>query len=182
MLWYARANATAGDYADKYNCSVEQACGVIAALSPGRNWDLNLVDADVFIRAWAAGDRGRDLPNVGSYGRRNIQKSARIMQGKPPLDVLGGLKVRAFYSCMIDPSNAVDVCVDRHAKSAAYGKRLAERQTVVRKGEFPHLAEHYRKLANSVGVLPHQAQAVVWICWRSLRGNLDQQDLFPEGV
>ena len=182
LTWYARANTTAGEFAIRFDCSVEQACGVIAALSPGRNWDLNLLDAGQFIEAWSKGERGRDLPRVGSYGRRNLAKAGKIMQGKLPLDVLRGLKVRAFYSCMIDPENSRDVCVDRHAKSAAYGRKLGDRESVVKKSEYSHLAEHYRKLAESVGILPHQAQAVIWCVWRGLKGNLDQQDLFPGGV
>ncbi len=174
LLWYQRANATACDYANKFDATVEQACGVIAALSPGRNWDMNLLDAETFMVEWKHGARGRNLPRVGSYGQRNLTKAARIMAGKPPLDVLGGLKVRAFYACMINPANAEDVCIDRHAKSAAYGKRLGDRGSIVRKSEYGQLAEQYRRLAGKVGVLPHQAQAVCWVVWRSLKGNLDQ--------
>ncbi len=178
LTWYSTANGIAKGMAAKYGCTLEQACGVLAALSPGRQWELNIVDAEEFIKAYTSGLRGKWLPRVGSYGSRNLLKSTAIMKGKPPLDVLGGYKVRAFYACLLDPYNKEDVCVDRHAKSAIYGRKLTDREGIVKKGEFHHIAQHYKRCAKRVGILPHQFQAIVWVVWRQLNGNLDQQDLF----
>lgn len=177
LTWYARANDAARAMSLKYGIPTESVCGVIAAFSPGRNWELNLVDAEVFLQEWANGARGSKLPRVGSYGQRNLTKASKIASGKLPLDVLGGLKVRAFYGCLANPLEETLVCVDRHAKSAAFGVKLADKKSVVTVAEYPWIAEHYRREALRAGVLPHQYQAVVWVVWRRLRGVLEQNDL-----
>lgn len=66
------------------------------------------------------------MPLLGSYGRPNMRKAWRILKGEQPLAVLGGDKVRAFYSLMINPDNSEDVCIDRHAVSLWYGSKLGD--------------------------------------------------------
>src|SRR5678815_583354 len=78
LHWYQTAHNDAAFIAFKHGVTLAQAVGVIACLSPGREWGLNLQDADQLIAAFVAGKR---LPNVGSYGRNNINKSRRILQG-----------------------------------------------------------------------------------------------------
>jgi len=158
--------------------TLEQAAGVIASLSPGCQWGRNLQDADQLIAAHVAWKR---LPNVGSYGRRNIVKARKILDGDSPFDVLPetGPKTRAFYSLIVNPANATTVCIDRHAKAVAVNRvgSGVDRTNVVRASEYEFYAWHYRAIAERLGLLSHQLQAVTWVCWRRLHGNLDQTDL-----
>jgi hypothetical protein len=176
LNWYPSAHAQAVTFADSYGVTVDAACGVIAALSPGRNWDTNLDDARIFLDEWQRGARGNRLPLVGSYGWRNVRKAAAIASGSAPLDILGGNKVRAFYACMADPSNDCHVCIDRHAKCAAVGRFLGD--TVVSNAEYPILARHYLRAASRNHLLPNQYQAIIWVTWRRLKGVLEQEDLW----
>src|SRR5690242_14788521 len=119
--WYSKAHAICERISETHGITLKQACGVIAALSPGRAWEFNVSDAETFISAYQSGARGRQLPIVGTYGRKNVRKSIDILRGVEPLDVLGGSKVRSFYSNILNPENESPVTIDRHAKCAAYG-------------------------------------------------------------
>ena len=178
MYWYANAHYTAQFMADKHNVTLWQACGVIAAISPGLNWGINLIQADLFISEWQAGVRGYYLPTVGTYGYRNVHKAVRILKGESPDAVLGGPKVRAFFYCLLEPKSN-EVCVDRHAKCAAYNiVENRDANALVREGrEYEYLAWHYKVLAERLGLVPNQFQAIVWTCWRRLKGLLEQADL-----
>src|SRR6266568_4146078 len=81
LTWYADAHASAQMLSARYNVSVDTVCGVIAALSPGNQWGKNLIDADLLISAYV---RHKKLPNVGTYGHRNIHKARRILNGELP--------------------------------------------------------------------------------------------------
>jgi hypothetical protein len=177
--WYFDARNKAAELAWKYNSSVDKVCGVIAALSPGRSWELNLQDAEDFLREYSQGSRGRNLPRVGSYGRLNVKKAERICNGEEPLSVLGGQKVRNFYQCLVDPENSEACCLDRHMKSAAWGRRLPEIgwapemrlgvSSLIRPAEYQRLKEHVVRAAEKVGVLPLRFQATIWCRWRKLK-------------
>lgn len=181
MLWYSKAHAEAVLIAARYDIEPWQAVGVIAALSPGAHWGRNVVEADMLIEAWKD---GRDIPQVGTYGRRNVHKALAVLAGGNPLDVLGGSKVRSFFANMLFPLTSDAVTVDRHAKALAYGfaSRTArgasdDELSVVRPAEYEYIAWHYRMLAKRLGLVPSQLQAICWLVWRRLRGNLEQEDL-----
>ena len=182
LPWYANARESARVMADKHGVRVDQAIGVIAALSPGSNWGRNLLDANELIQEWQRGRREKDLPQLGTYGRRNVIKAARILAGENPLDVLGGNKVRAFYGNILDPKGSLKVTIDRHAKGLAIRSNsargaTAEMDAMVTNAEYPYYAKHYVRLAERLGLIPNQLQAICWVTWRRLRGNMEQEDL-----
>lgn len=176
LHWYQNAHDSAEVISAKYHVPIETSIGVIAALSPGRNWGINLLEAEDFIRAYTKGLRGKDLPIVGTYGYRNIRKAISILEGKPPLEILGGNKVRAFYANILDPKGS-EVTIDRHAKGLAIRSNsikgaTAEEDAIVTNAEYPYYAKHYVKLAERLGIIPNQLQAITWVCWRRLKGVL----------
>ena len=176
LSWYGKARSVAGRLADDYGIEINQAIGVIAALSPGREWQRNIADATILISEYTSGIRGKRLSYVGTYGRRNVVKATLILQSKDPLDVLGGFKVRSFYSNIEDPANDSPVTIDRHAKCCAYGIKNSA-NSIVRDSEYEYIAEHFRRAANKIGLVPNQLQSIAWVAWRRLNGNLSQYDL-----
>lgn len=160
--WYAEAakfceraaQTSHVPYIDKVGCA-----GALAALSPCLPWEANkdslleLIHEDTAYRQSAA----------------NVQKAKRILNGEEPLDVLGGLKVRAFYTCIVD-HRTIQVCVDRHAKSICYGYHLGGAALAGTNGEAYYDFEvAYQRAAKVLGVKPYQAQAVTWLAWRRLK-------------
>lgn len=159
-LWYPLAHLFAATVGKG---SVTKGAGIIAALSPQTSWPLNK-------RLALAARSGRITGHTGI----NCRKALECRQGHNPLDVLGGNKVRAFYTLIADPWNAYDVVIDRHAFDCALGYVTDNRTRKIleRKGGYDYVAAAYRKAAAELGILPHVLQATVWLTWRrSIRAN-----------
>lgn len=170
--WYQDAHRIASELAAKHNApeshakhavTLVQVVGVIAAISPGCSWERNVEYADQILRAFTL---GRSVPKVGTYGQKNVDKCKRILAGETPLDVLGGRKVRAFYANILNPACEAEVTIDRHAIGAARNLR-GDSAAIVTDWQVKYIACQYKTLATRLGVLPHQAQATVWLQWRA---------------
>lgn len=167
MEWYAKAKEQCSDLADTHGITTSQAAGVVAALSPGREWGKNCFDAWTLLNDVSRGLRGRDLPLVGSYGWRNVEKAEAILLGGLPLEVLRGEKVRAFYWNILHPEDSQVVTIDRHAASVACGMRLGEKDLRISPTRYADLSFVYQEAALRRQLLPSQIQAVTWVAWRA---------------
>lgn len=133
--------------------------GVIAALSPMMGWDSNVMQAK---RAFERG-------NANGLGlAKNCAKADAILAGAEPLSVLGGNKVRAFYSTILDPTGFSVPVIDRHAFDIAVGEVTDDkrRSTLSRKGVYDAFGAVYVEAARIVGIGAPQMQAVTWMEWR----------------
>jgi len=129
--------------ARRHGTTPRRAAGVIAALSPMQQWDVNLRMADAVLAG---------LEVKGLTG--NIRKAEAIASGaKAPLQVLSGPKVRAFYRAIVgDRESAV---VDRHMWRAMGDDPL-------RPPAYEVGARAITEAARSVGAPVADFQAVVW--------------------
>ena len=150
MSWYAGAHEIAREASD-----VAVGAGILSALSPRMPWKRNVILA----RA------GFVAPLTGGALTNSISAANRILAGENPLDVLGGLKTRAFYGNILDPNDSEIVTVDTHAIKIAGIDRDS-----VGKGLYRAIADGYREAAEYVGILPQQMQAITWTTWRRERG------------
>lgn len=167
--WYARARrlAVALD-AD----NVERAAAVIALVSPLTPWDRNVWLAGEAYRLHAAGeDVGTLLPTL----KGNARKVARVLHGEDPDAVVSGLKVRAFWRTIADPTDPRAVVVDRHAYDVAVGRVTDDATRGAGIGtpkRYEALAACYARAARILSresgtvVLPSTVQAVTWVAWR----------------
>lgn len=171
LSWYTEAHnlaRTLGSGSDKH---LARNAGIIAALSPNNSWTNNARMARrlVSMRGRVAVEIGK--PNGIGLGA-NVLKAVAIYNGADPLDVLGGNKVRAFYSTILDPLADTDPVIDRHAYDIAVGKRngSAKRDPLNRVGVYEEFAAAYRAAAAAAGISPPQMQAVTWVEWRKIHG------------
>jgi hypothetical protein len=151
--WYPMANQLADFLSEGH---VRAGAGVIAALSANKAWDLNQKLAH---RAFAG--------DVGGHTRDNLQKVAKIMAGVDPAEVLPmDLKTGNFYRCILDPTDAEAVCIDRHAHDVAIGSSRGNKDRgLSSKGRYAVLSLAYRNAAAKLGILPSVLQATTWIVW-----------------
>jgi hypothetical protein len=164
--WYTRAHEYALSLSERYNITLWQAAGVLAALSPGCNWERNKRDAEEVIAAYKRHD---PLPLVGSYGRKNVRKCELILRGRPVMSVLGGDKVISFYHNILDPLSPQFVTIDRHAYDALQGSRTPEdKRFDIKHKRYRDAESAYTSVAASLDLLPSQLQAIVWLVWRRL--------------
>jgi hypothetical protein len=152
--------------------------GVIAALSPGLNWNRNLVDAERLLQWHAKNDGIEPPPVLGVYGRGNVLKAISCLETLNDSDIVNlfsrttAAKTRAFYLNIADPEgiDSVDrVVVDRHAISAALNRRGRRGGSTVERvplGLYRWIARHYVDLASKVGLKSYQVQAIVWNSWK----------------
>ena len=150
MSWYARAHDIAREAE-----TASVGAGILSALSPRIRWPRNVMLARQAFRA----------PLTGGALSGSVEKANRILAGELPLDVLGGLKTRAFYVNILDPENNETVTVDTHAIKIAGINRDAVGVKL-----YNDIANGYRECAEYLGILPQQIQAITWITYRRERG------------
>lgn len=170
LSWYKDAQQTAYNIAQKTGYRLETAAGVMAALSPGCPWLRNVAETEDFLMTHKAQGRKVLKRAYGVYGKNNKRKAYHIAEGDHPREVLGGMKVRSFYECIMNPENTEFVTVDGHAKCAAYNNRLGIHLVTVSKSEYPKIASAYCQVASERGLIPCQAQAIIWLAWRRIHG------------
>ena len=173
--WYNVAQNASGAMAERYGVSLETVAGVVAALSPNNRWERNLRDADNLISAYTLGGLDDALSVKASTYGKNKTKALAILQGAEPLDALGGLKVRAFYGCIIG-ENAV--CVDGHAYAIWRGERISTSSTPkISPKLYAAISADYAKATDTVNSVlggqykPFQIQAITWLAWRRLNNG-----------
>lgn len=174
--WYPRANRISIRIANSYVLPhlSHTAAGVLAALSPNNKWDRNVRDAEALIKAFYAG-ADPDTIKVSTFGK-NKKKAVQILKGDHPLNVLGGLKVRAFYRCII---GADAVCIDGHAYSIWTGQRIPTTKTPsISEKLYNKIAGDYRLAATQISEITgeqHTAaevQAITWVVWRNMHAKV----------
>lgn len=147
-------------------------CGAFAALSPNNDELGNYRDLDVVCDAVLRRLQYEDF-SVSSYGPNKLKAWLILRYGVHPVKVLGGLKVRSFYSNLLDPNDGKTVTIDGHCFNIWNGKRLPLRRKPNTKApdaetDYSVVAAGYRAVAKSVGVLPCQLQATVWQTWKRM--------------
>ena len=176
--WYADALSVCSTVAQATGLPVSTVAGVTAALSPNNRWQRNQADAAALCRAFSAGTLADAAAvKVGTFNS-NKEKALRILAGEPPLDVLGGLKVRAFYSCILGDDA---VCVDGHAYAIWIGSYVPTTKTPKLSPKlYASISAAYRQAAVTInGILDTsysaaQIQAITWSVWQRIRREIAQ--------
>ena len=151
ISWYERAREIAEEAGNP-----STGAGILSALSPRMPWVRNVQLARVAFH----------MPLTGGALGASVVKANAIREGADPLMALGkGLKTLSFYANILDPSDPWTVTVDTHAIKVAGVNRDS-----VGKGLYNAIADGYREVAEYVGLLPQQVQAITWTTYRRERG------------
>ena len=148
MAWYPQAH----DFAHVIGRGdVRKGAGILAALSPQKQWDVNrriAVDASMGI--------------FGGQVANAVNKARAIYDGADPATVLPmSKKTGHFYMNIFNPLDPNWVTIDRHAMRAATldwdngDPRITDKQ-------YGDYVLAYRKGAADVGVIPSVFQAAIW--------------------
>lgn len=175
LSWYTDAHNLCTIMESSYGISVSTAAGIIAALSPMSKWDNNKNKAIQLCEQRgivSIGDEGKNGIGIGA----NVVKAQSIYFGTAPLDTLGGNKVRAFYSTILNPNGDCVPVIDRHAFDIAVGAKTNDtaRRVLDRKGVYESFANVYREAALIAGIGAAQMQAITWMEWRVMHGIVSE--------
>lgn len=174
--WYKHAYQFASHLSEETGLPLENVVGVIAALSPQVSWESNCYSAESVVR-YAQIDK-----RYGGY-YANVEKAYQCLTA-PPLKVLGGAKVLAFYHNILNPYNPEYVTIDTHIARILFDTlELTDKHIAYifsKKGNS--LAQQcLRKVASHRNVNPVALQAALWLCVREYtqnKINKDQLDLY----
>ncbi len=151
MAWYQLANRLSHKWALEHGLRFDYVAGIIAALSPRIQWEVNLADAQSILE-------DGEQASTAAFGP-NVVKALWILDGTSPESELGGRKGRSFYQNIAHPYHSLDVTLDGWMASIlGHNPKFLER-----KGTYDAISEAFRIVAERHCVLPHQLQAALWI-------------------
>ena len=171
LQWYNDANLYCRELATRFDISLSQAAGIIAAFSPQTGWAENKRFALSFLY--------NKKQRIKSLVQTN--KALKILQLTSEADIHNALalgdkafKTKAFFLNMLNPDVQTSCTVDRHAiacciqhpdnvhaLSNKYGKLTAK--------QYNFFKQAYITAAHELGILPHQLQAITWLTYRRIR-------------
>lgn len=156
--WYTEAYQFCVNVGKKYSVNPIKVAGIVAALSPQKNWPENKRIAIEFIMTG----------HTGQYGSL-LDKAKKILKLAEDSDlylnifeILHGPKISSFFMniCTSEPY----VTIDRHIIAAAVGYSYG---TITPKG-YEYLTGCIIELALENNVHPKVFQAVVWSNYRDI--------------
>ena len=175
--WYDTAKATLARMARQYDVPLPTAVGVASAESPQVPWHQNVRAAELTLQAYVA---GAPMPKVSGY-LSNRRKAWRLLKAMPATanDMLAwfddkpvgyGIKTHNFAANIIAVKDEFAVTVDGHAHNIAVHGMRRESIRAVKMTADSYLAamDAYRAVADQLGMLPKQAQAIAWLVYRNL--------------
>lgn len=169
--WYEEANQFCVTLAKHENLPVESVIGCLAALSPQCAWSENLLATLALVRC-------RRISSSSAIYPANVAKAFSIVhEHANPSDILGGLKVRAFYNNIANPRYSRAVTVDTHAARAAFGKYQLDSKEIsfaFRAKGNAVIQQAYKNVARRYKILPSKLQAIVWL---RVKADLEKKPL-----
>ena len=170
LVWYQIANAFIGTMAKRHDISLVKTAAILASLSPATHWAQNILDTEHLII------NGKDS-TVSTY-HRNKLKALRFLDGSlNPVDhYIGDIKyswtkTAAFFENILNPNDTNKIAIDRHALRIAHGYDLTADQAIFygnTRQKYEHTARAYFTIADNIGILPQQLQAITWLTYRRL--------------
>lgn len=176
LHWYADAHVDGIRLASALNeqgifVALENVCKVISIISPSRYWRKNVADAQHTIVAWArfaeldqrkahCAQNGVGVP----YGWANFVKAWAILDGSATLDFDGSPKTFSFAHNLLYPHVSRYVTIDQHMARILAGEPYSSNRGNLRisKKQYRQFAELTVSVADAMGLLPLQAQAIAW--------------------
>lgn len=158
--WYQRANLFSLALSEQFGISEMKTAGVIAALSPQKEWGHNKALAEEFLRT-----KGR----ISRHTSIQTGKARRILSlAKDSRDVdvcLGGLKTINFFNNIYNPNSRDHVTVDRHHIYLSVGR---DAQSCTPK-QYEFLKQNTIRFANDLDMIPSELQSTLWVCWKRIK-------------
>lgn len=152
--WYTSASLFAQELGKKYDVPFYKVCGIIAALSPLKEWGLNKRMTETYLKTGTAG-----------HTKNQLLKCSWIMKATGPDQVdayLYGLKTVNFYHNILDPTDINWVTIDRHIINC-----LGEFDLITPK-RYELLKKLITDSAIENGFIPCELQAILWIYQKRL--------------
>ena len=179
-LAYMRYHNLLQELARHYDMPFNKVVAAFVALSPNSDYVGNLRSLKTLLEGVQ-----QHLPvasiNVSTY-RHCLKRAHMYLTGEEEfLDHANGLKIRSFYDNILYPHTSRAVTVDGHIYAVwKNDPTLVMKDAKVTKASYKVVEKCIQDLADTVGLVPCQVQAVIWFARkRILRIKYEPQlDLF----
>lgn len=144
--WYQEAHNYCLKLSKHFKQPLEVVVGIVAALSPRREWNLNKRQARFFFE-----------------GQRNLQtrvqmtKCEWILAGHDIPTALGGMKTVNFYLNILNPKDPDSVTIDRHML------KFYPEVTNLTPKKYTEIMEDFKITAHYEGTIANRVQATCWL-------------------
>ena len=160
--WYGIANDFANQLSVSYNIPIQKVCGVIAALSPMKNWEENMRIAELFI-----------ADGVAKHTKLFSKKAKDIIESSGDVndivDILNGNKIISFFLNILNPETSKNITIDRHALSVALGYRVKDKDLKsLTNNQYEFFVNCYSLAAEEIGISGLLMQSTTWTTQRKL--------------
>jgi hypothetical protein len=164
--WYKHANLFSLALSERYKVSEMKVAGVIAALSPQKEWLHNKVLAEEFLRT--NGKITRHTAMQSNKARKILNHAV----SKEDIELyLGGLKTINFFNNIYDPLSRNHVTVDRHHIYLSVGW---DAQSCTPK-QYEFLKQNTIIFAKEIDIIPNELQSTLWVCWKRIKKDDSQE-------
>lgn len=185
--WYVWAWGEAAALAHQTGLTLYQAAGVIAAISPGLEWTLNVRAAWYVVTvAWPQGiapgsDAWDTARGPAPYGYVHYDKALRILNGDGAVSTVRGEfsyatgpKTYSFVRNILWPHQTDHVTIDGHAANVCrhgavrHGIGAATKGGSISAVEYAEMSAAYADVAAELSLSPDQVQAEAWAKIRAM--------------
>jgi len=163
LSWYEQAHEFALSLRDtclswhRGPVTISKAAQIISIFSPQVRWDENKANA----KAWLLD------PDARFFATKSQKlKALGILKDLYEIPTTS-LKTRAFADCIIDPWTSQAVVIDRHAIKIACGV-LGSQEISITDKRYRDISKAYITAAKTLGLAPHQVQAVTWVTFKRI--------------
>jgi hypothetical protein len=172
---YSKYNRMMSLLAGKYGCSLEQATAVFVSTSPNNDYKNNLRSTVSILHGWKHNIPDDQIKTSSYHHCRD--RSLKYLRGLDFLSHSTGPKIRAFYQNIIDPLDPEPITVDGHMVNAWTGSRRPLKEVARGKFVYEDCAKDIRTLAKRQGLIPCQAQGILWLTWKRINRILYDPNL-----
>jgi hypothetical protein len=173
LNWYTEANDYCKQLAERFNVSIQQVSGIVAAFSPQAGWQDNkryalsyLISPKNQLRSLAQQLKAKKI--------MTLKNEDAIYHSLSTDKIPKAFKTKAFFLNILHPDVVTDVTIDRHAIAACIQstdnvQALSKEYGKLTKAQYDFFQKAYVMAANEANIFPHQMQAIVWTVYRRLR-------------
>lgn len=161
--WYWEAHKVCQDIADEYNTPIDIVCGIMAAMSPQKRWEENVILCKRYVE---------NVNDFKGHVRKMVSKAHIIsMYANNYKDrkafierMLNGPKIVSFFNNMLNPYDNSYITIDTHHLSICLGNSKVKTCTVK---QYEFLKEETLKFAKKQRLLGNEVQAILWTHYRN---------------
>jgi hypothetical protein len=160
-LAYWRYHQMMHSIAKVYGHDVREVTAAFVALSPNSDYLGNLRSLISVLEGVRRGAQVDDI-TVATYKGCRDRAYAYVTKQQDFLLTARGPKIRAFYHNILFPDHKEFVTIDGHMVGAYRGNDGTMKENIVSPRVYKEVASTTKRLANQLGLIPNQLQAVIW--------------------